>query len=372
MRILCVIDSLGSGGAQRQLVELALVFKERGNDVSFLTYHEDSFYDVPLKNASIETSCIKEPSYFKRILKMRSFIRKGHYDVVISFLEAASFICEVAGFPYRRWKLIVGERSANPKILKSKKLKFYRWAHLVADYVVANSNANLDMVRQINPLLPSRKCKVIYNMIDLEKWKPSPAYAPKSENKLVMVVAASQRYLKNLNGLVEAVNLLDSEEKVKIRIDWYGDGIIPPYTDNSFIEAIEKIKQYNLAEAFNFYPATQNIREKVQMADAVGLFSFYEGLPNAVCEGMACGKTVIATKVSDIPRLLDTVDLLCIPDNHQSIARSLKYLLSMSKDELVAEGMRNRDKAIELFSKKNTSQSYYRLFSNDFQVEPVN
>lgn len=33
MKILCVIDSLGSGGAQRQLVSLAKGFKEKGNEV---------------------------------------------------------------------------------------------------------------------------------------------------------------------------------------------------------------------------------------------------------------------------------------------------------------------------------------------------
>ena len=35
MNILCVIDILGSGGAQRQLVNIAIGFKERGHTVSF-------------------------------------------------------------------------------------------------------------------------------------------------------------------------------------------------------------------------------------------------------------------------------------------------------------------------------------------------
>lgn len=39
MKILCVIDCLGSGGAQRQLVNLATAFKEKGHEVSFLVYH---------------------------------------------------------------------------------------------------------------------------------------------------------------------------------------------------------------------------------------------------------------------------------------------------------------------------------------------
>lgn len=42
-RILCFIDSLGAGGAQRQLVNLAIGLKKRGYIVHFLVYHVDNF-----------------------------------------------------------------------------------------------------------------------------------------------------------------------------------------------------------------------------------------------------------------------------------------------------------------------------------------
>ena len=43
-RILCLIDSLGPGGAQRQLVGLAVFLKEQGYNVSVVCYDENSFY----------------------------------------------------------------------------------------------------------------------------------------------------------------------------------------------------------------------------------------------------------------------------------------------------------------------------------------
>ena len=43
-RILCFIDSLGAGGAQRQLVNLAFGLKKRDYIVSFLVYLVDDFY----------------------------------------------------------------------------------------------------------------------------------------------------------------------------------------------------------------------------------------------------------------------------------------------------------------------------------------
>lgn len=161
MKILCVIDCLGSGGAQRQLIELAKGFKEKGDDISFLVYHKENFFQNFLEEAGIPIKEIIEPNYLRRLHKMRKFIRKGKFDIVLSFLEAANFICEISSLPTRTWKLIVGERSANPAILKSFKLRFYRWFHFLADYVVANSFENLKMVKKINPLLSTRKCKVI-------------------------------------------------------------------------------------------------------------------------------------------------------------------------------------------------------------------
>ena len=214
MKILCVIDSLGSGGAQRQLVNLAIGFKGKGYEVSFLVYHSINFFKETLDENHIAVHEIIDPNYVKRLLKMRRFIRKGEYDSVLSFLEAANFICEISGLPWRKWKLVVGERSANPTILKSFKLKAYRWFHPLADYVVANSHANLSLIQKINPLLPKKKCQVIYNIVDFEKWKPDENYIPLKEGKLRIIIAASHRYLKNLNGLVEAVNLLSDRKSV--------------------------------------------------------------------------------------------------------------------------------------------------------------
>jgi hypothetical protein len=157
MKLLCVIDCLGPGGAQRQLVELALGIKENGNEVTFLTYHNNPFFNANIEKAGIIVISLNEPNYLKRFFRIRHYIRNGNFDSVLSFLEGANFLCEFSGLPFRRWNLVVGERSANPKILKSLKLKIYRWFHLFADYIVANSNSNLQIICSVNPLLSKKK-----------------------------------------------------------------------------------------------------------------------------------------------------------------------------------------------------------------------
>lgn len=357
MKILCVIDSLGSGGAQRQLVNLALGFKERGHDVSFLVYHQENFFKETLEINKIRVNEIIGKNYLLRLMKMRRFIRSGGYDAVLSFLEAANFICELAGFPWRKWKLIVGERSANPNIFKSFKLKSYRWFHLLADYVVANSNENISMVRKINPLMSSTKCKVIYNIVDFEKWKPDSEYEFRKNGKLNIIIVASHQYLKNLDGLIEAIALLKAEERFQIQINWYG-GL---RQDDSKEKALEKIAKFELIGIFNFHEPTPTIHEEVIKSDVLALFSFYEGLPNVVCEAMSAGKIVISSRVSDIPLLIKDERLLFNPNSTNEISESINYLLSINYEAYQDITNINRNNASLFFDKVKIIDSYLKL-----------
>ncbi|WP_299576276.1 glycosyltransferase [uncultured Sunxiuqinia sp.] len=360
MKILCVIDSLGSGGAQRQLVNLAVGLKQNGHKVSFLVYHRINFFKDILDENNIAVHEIIAPNHFMRLLKMRRYIRHGNFNSVLSFLEAPNFICEIAGFPRRKWKLVVGERSANPAILKSFKLKAYRWFHLFADYVVANSHANIKMVRKVNPLLASRKCKVIYNIVDFKKWQSNEKFTPQKDGKFNIVIAASHRYLKNLNCLVEAVNLLTKEEKNKLKIDWYGDD----NHDDSKSVALKKIEKYQLDNVFSFHPPTLDINKKIHQADAVGLFSILEGLPNTVCEAMVAGKPVIATRVSDVPLLILNSNFLSNPFDAQSISKSLSYALNSHPNDLLNEGISNKNIAENIFKTESILQQYLLLLNS--------
>jgi glycosyltransferase involved in cell wall biosynthesis len=242
--------------------------------------------------------------------------------------------------------------------LKSLKRRFYRWFHLFADYIVANSNENLRIIRKINPLLSSEKCYVIYNLIDFDYWKSSEDYNLCEDGKIHILVAASHQYMKNAKGLIEAVDSLKDNEKQRIKIDWYGD----ERSDDSLQNALIMIRKRKLENIFSFRKATSDIRSKMQHADVVGLFSFYEGLPNVVCEAMVVGKPIISSSVSDIPIILDH-DINCIFDPHDSkdISKTISYILSLSSNELLNLGKLNKLKGCRLFDKNKSLSSYLSL-----------
>ena len=91
MKILCVIDSLGSGGAQRQIVTLSSLFKEWGLDVSILIYHNDNFFKKDIVDKGISIHYCAGNNHFCRIFQVRKFIRTNAFDAVISFLDDTSF-----------------------------------------------------------------------------------------------------------------------------------------------------------------------------------------------------------------------------------------------------------------------------------------
>lgn len=361
MKILCVIDSLCPGGAQRQLVNLGIGFKEKDHEVSFLAYHKFEFYVPELMEKGISTTFIIEPNYLKRLIKMRKFIRGGKYDSVLAFLEAPCFIATLSGFPFRNWKLVVGERSADPNVFSSLKRRFYRWNHIFADYLVTNSQTNLDLVKKINPIIPERKCRVIYNMLMIDDTT-TPANSFSLNGKFKIVILANQRKLKNLNGLVDAVSMLSENDKNRLQIDWYGERLMNDYDE----EALKKMKNLGLEGIFTFHEPIKDVEVKINESDAVGLFSHYEGFPNVICEAMILEKPVICSKVSDIPVILKENEngFFCNPGDSNSISDALKKLLAADKKHLKKIGNTNRNLAIKLFNKESIIEKYLKLLNN--------
>lgn len=366
MNVLFFIDDLGPGGSQRQLVNLALATKIRKHNVSILTYSKNEFYHPILILSDINIICLAIENPIRRIIEVRRFIRKNNFNVVISFLGVPSFIAELAGIPIRKWKLIVGERSSNPLILNSIKSRFMRLFHIFADHIISNSYANQDIVRKVNTFIPESKYEVIYNAIDLKRFYPLENFKFKSKSKVKIIVPASYRKLKNLIGLIEGINQLNELEKKLLVIDWYGDRT-PNSNPDYILDVAEKlISKYHLENIVSLYDATPDIYLKIQKADAVGLFSFFEGLPNAICEGMACGKPIIASAVSDIPLIVTNNEngYLCNAEDTKSITSALRKIINASPELLAEMGEISYQRAIQLFDKDMITEKYLKVMGS--------
>jgi glycosyltransferase involved in cell wall biosynthesis len=370
MKIFCLIDSLGSGGAQRQLVTLAVGLKKRGHQIRFLVYHEEDHFLPQLQEADIPCQVVPPCSYVQRVLAVRKILRQGWQDVVLVFLEAFSLYAELASFPSRSWGLVVGERSANPDIKKGIR-RLLRQFHRMADTVVCNSHTNQLMLEKLYPFLINILCTV-YNTVDFRLFiKPANSFNNGFKEEFRIVVAASYIENKNMMNVAKAILCLKNmRTKHSIVIDWFG--AIPD--DSKAFKKLERfIAENNLSDSLRLHSATREIANEFICSDAIGLFSFYEGLPNVICEGMACGKPILLSNVCDSSNLVHDGKngFLCDPNSPEDIAEKILCMLSLSEQEQRLMGKESRKMAEQLFDENVVIERYEELLSLAVKHKPL-
>lgn len=359
MKILCLIDSLGSGGAQRQIITLAALFKQQGQEVSFLLYADEGFFQNEVEKLNIPIHLIRTKSYLQRIWQVRKYIRNGKYDAVISFMDTPNFLNNFAAIGGKNWKVITSERSSKEDYLFTKQGRIFGWFQRYSDAIVCNSYNALAMWEKHYPQY-KHKLLVIYNPVLLPEI--TKEYIPKRNAKLHVVIAASYQYLKNPLGLIEAISLLSDNEKEKLSVNWYGEKNVSNGGTRAYDESVSKIAEYKLENILTLNEPTKDIVNKMHEADVVALLSELEGLPNAICEGMMIGKPIVMTKVSDYRELVDTTNgILCDWDKPETIKNALVYMMEQKEDKLLKMGHQSRKKAYHLFSKENIAGKWMNV-----------
>lgn len=344
-KVLFLAANLLPGGAERQIVTVARLLKRKGHDVSFYCYGEGNFYGHLLEEDKIpivwEYSSDKP---LRRIFKVRSFIRQGNFDAVVSFLPPENCLNDIAAIGSKNWKVITGLRFCPKRPPTTIKEKVYAWLLRFSDNIVSNSYLAAETWSANHPK-HRKKFKIIYNNVQLGSI--GAEYVPKADGKLNIVVAASYQELKNADGLIKALSMMSEEERNGIHIDWYGNH----NSDEAYYSSlVKKIKEEGFEAQINFNSQIDTIYDIMNRADAVMLLSHTEGLPNAICEGMMLGKPIIMTRVSDYKVLVDEKNgLLCDSHDIESIKNALLKMASMNTSELLELGIKSKQKAENLF-----------------------
>jgi len=362
MKALLLLGTLASGGAERQLCTLAAQMKRRGIDVSVATYAPGDFYLPLLQEAGVEHRPLptaKGLLHWRRILTVRKALRRGQHDVVLAFDHNPCRYGELAAWPRRRWGLVVSERSAVPGSQRR------RWSptkrlHLLADYVTTNSHTNRLMLERAVPQLRGR-IVTVYNSVDLLHFQPGCAAASPAA-QIRLLVAGGYQAQKNMQGLAEAVAILRRRSPgTNISVDWYGAIRLPQDYD----DARRHIVALGLEDRFRLNGESAKIADLYRQADAVVLPSFYEGLPNTICEGMACGRPILMSAVSDAGNLVKEGEngFLFDPASPQSIAEAMGKFAALSDAERKVMGCRSREMAETLFDADKIVQKYIEILT---------
>lgn len=358
MKIILLSDSLCAGGAQRQLVNLARLLKERDYTVIVATYHKIEFYKPFLEEYNVPYCYLSKAEGTKRrILEIYKFIGKEKPDAIIAYQPTPSIIACIVRIFSKRYKLIVSERNTTQRIGLNERIRFFLFRY--ADYIVPNSHSQERFIKKHYPAL-EQKIKTITNFIDTSTFMPlGPAYSTIGNadcTKILTVGRITQQ--KNVVRYIRAIkDIVDN--RFNIKVDWFGNYMDEAYYD----ECIKEIEKNGLGDIFTFHNATSEVLKEYQKADVFCLPSIYEGFPNVLCEAMSCALPIVCGNVCDNADIVVDGEngILFDPFDEKSISEGIRRFLLLPYERKKEIGANNRKRAVTMFSEDTFINSYEQL-----------
>ena len=368
MRLLFVIDSFGSGGAQRQMVQLALGLTDAGHQVEFFVYvtRHDHFRRV-IDGAGIIVHEHEKPSRYSLgvVPRLARVIRDGRFDLALAYLTTPSLYAEAAAWLNRvhgiRTPVVVSERG--PLAHVNLKLRLALGAHRLADHVVTNSRNNRDQLLTLWPSL-RRRSSVIYNGIDLTLFAPDDAPHPAVPGRLDILAIGTLLPSKDAMVLVEALAIHRERHGWAPTVSWVGK-LAPNGGDAAYEQRVcARIDALGLGPSWIWMQERHDIVELLRSHDVLAHPSILEGLPNAVCEALACGLPVIAARIGDNEALVEhgVTGYLHPPGDAAALGESIAAFASLGTERRAVMRTAARAFAVVTLSLERCVASYGTLF----------
>lgn len=360
MKLLCVIDYLGSGGAQRQLANIACGLKKRGHEVEFFIYYPGDHFKPQLDQAGIPVHLHVKTSRLSPlpVVALRRLIRRGGFTSVLAFLETPAVYSEFACLGLQGVRLVVGERSTVPDGRASVSRVLKSHLHRLSHAVVANSQSHRDWL-SINFSFIEAKLHCIWNGIDTRTFRPAPQ-RPGSSGEMRLLGVGRVAAAKNLPRLASALRLC-RQQGLSVTLDWAGRVEDEGYHKMS----LGVIKDEGLARSWRWLGERRDVSALMRQYDALILPSLWEGLPNVVGEALASGLPVLASDVSDNALLVQDGQsgFLFGANDVTGMAAAIMRFAQLTQEERAAMGRLGRAFALRELSLAACVDSYEGLLS---------
>lgn len=369
-----VIDSLGSGGAQRQAVELAVRLRsEPGVTTRIAVYRavdprDRDLYAARLAEHGVPVDLVAKRSRFDPTLPARLGAALAGRDVVHAFMPAPAFWAWLAlrTLPARRRPPLIAAERAMPSHGSRLDRLVQGFVYRRAQAVTANAHvAAEELVRDLR--VSRERVHYLPNGIDLAAWDRAAAGEPPwplEPGCFHAALIGRMGAQKNQELLVEALARLAPETRRCWRVWLVGAATNEPEL-GARVHA--RIREAALEEVVRFAPPTERVAALLRHLDLLVLPSRYEGFPNVVLEAMAAGTLVAATPVGDVPSLVEDgkTGLLIRPGDAADLARVLEAARAMEPEARRALVGQARRHVEERYRIETVARGYLQLYERE-------
>ena len=376
MRIILLINSLGTGGAEYSTLQFYSFLKEKNlASISIVCFKKaEPAYDHDELGLD-EINYLSGNNIVQRVKSFNLILKNFKPQIVHSVLFEANLIgriCKLWKGNFVHIESLVNQTYSSYRLkdpnVNNLKLEFYRIIDFFTQlYGVDHFHSNVLTVdrhyqeklfigkNRITNIPRGRKPNLYLNN---EKLRDFNRAELKLENKVVFINVARHEFQKAQTVLLDAINELGH---IKYKFIF----LLVGREGNATNEIKIRIKKYSLHENVQLLGHRNDVPALLAAADVFVFPSRFEGLPGALIEAEAAGLPVIC---SNIPNNLEVVTegenaLIFEVDDHLKLSQCI--------EEIVCDKEKRRnmgEKSLEIFSQKfeidRVHQKMYDLFQN--------
>ncbi len=306
MKIFLIIDSLGPGGAEKSMVDLAIFLKDKGHQVLFYCIDKREIgYENLIKKERINILYFKSNNIIKRSKELSKVIKAEKPDLIHSvllrsnltvrfvrlFINKTITIESLVNLSYSKKRTVQN----NLPIYKSFLVKqFDKWSARIfpSFYHTISAEVLYNYKRLYNI---KDNFKIIYR-----GRRPNDFTKKSYERSSNLISIGRQEFAKGHINILKALNLLknDKNNKLNLKLTILGHA---GKASNGLDNFIQENSLQHIVEIKGF---VRDVEKQLSNSDIFIFPSYHEGLGGALIEAMAAGLPCIC---SDIPVLREVV-----------------------------------------------------------------
>ena len=357
MKILHIITSLRTGGAERLVAELAQRHQANGDEVEVLLFdgtrtplvEELEKNGIPVHALGKGFAAMSNPLLLPALAR---FLRKHPFD----FVHTHNTSCQILTAMVPALTRVTTEHGTMNRRRNWRWFKpIDRWMYgRYKKIVCVGEETRKTLSAWLNRPELDKKMTVIPNGIDLQRItsaKPVENLAKQEGFKILMVSAF--RPEKDQQTLIRAIQQFPEEYQL-----FLAGGAETP--ENQRI--LDDCKTLAKGPRVHFLGVRPDVPNLLAAADAVVLSSKHEGMSLSVLEGMASGKPMIASDVEGMRDLVGGAGLLFPQGDAEALAALIREVCE-NPEKAREIGRMCRDRAMQ-YDIAETAKRYHALYED--------
>jgi len=374
MKILHIIPSMGSGGAETMLLKLIKENNRMSNPIKMeiLILFNAGFYKEELQKNNIKFYELEiNKSIYKLITSPFTILKiMLKANIIHSWMYHSNVIAMIFSKILLRKKTITSIRRSSISKADLGSTTYYvakldAILSRKADAILSCTQVGMDEHKSFG--YANKKFMVIPNGFEDVFVK---SYLDKEECEDFGVY-----HFLNIGRWHEVKGhkiLLNAFSKIKKKGYLFNLTLIGKNMNWENEELVNLIERYKLSDNITLLDERKNLYEIIPDYDFYVLSSLSEGFPNVLGETMGLGLYPIATDVGDVRYIMDDVGIICEPNNVESLEKGIEQVYYLSKEEVSKGKILSIKQISDNFLIENIFNKYKELYQDVMKGEENN